>query len=91
MKIKEFQMKQYKLIDGEYKKIGVWTMPFDRMSLEIEIDDAYEEEQEEANWILNRLVEADSFPLPKDFLEYWQQQMSPYDGMMGKIESLESP
>ncbi len=85
MKIKEFQMKQYKLIDGEYKKIGVWTMPFDRMSLEIEIDDKYEEEQDEANWIINRLVEADSFPLPKDFLEHWQQQMSPYDGMMGKI------
>ena len=85
MKIKEYQMKQYKLIDGEYKKIGVWTMPFDRMSLEIEIDDKYEEEQDEANWIINRLVEADSFPLPKDFLEHWQQQLSPYDGMMGKI------
>ena len=91
MKIKEFQMKQYKLIDDKYVEIGLWTMSEDRMSLEIEIDDAYEEEQEEANWILNRLVEADSFPLPKDFLEYWQQQMSPYDGMMGKIESLESP
>ena len=88
MKIKEFQMKQYKLIDGEYKEIGLWIMPFDRMSLEIEIDDKYEEEKEEANWILNRLVEADSFPLPKDFLEHWQQQLSPYDGMMGKIESL---
>ncbi|MBC8213058.1 MAG: hypothetical protein H8E71_00230 [Candidatus Marinimicrobia bacterium] len=50
-----------------------------------EIDSANQEEQDEANWIINRLVEADSFPLPKDFLEYWQQQLSPYDGMMGKI------
>ena len=86
MKIKEYQMKQYKLIDGEYKEIGLWTVPFDRMSLEIEIDDAFPEEQDEANWIINRLVEADSFPLPDDFLEHWQDSLSPYDGMMGEIE-----
>ena len=61
-------------------------MPIDRMSLEIEIDDRYEEEKEEANWIINRLVEADAFPLPDEFLEYWQQQLSPYGGMMGKID-----
>ena len=85
---KVFQMKQYKLIDDKYVEIGLWTMPEDRMSLEIEIDDAYEEEKDEANWILNRLVEADAFPLPKDFLEYRQRQMSPYEGMMGEIELL---
>ncbi len=79
-------MKHYKLIDDEYKEIGLWTMPIDRMSLEIEIDDRYEEEKEEANWIINRLVEADAFPLPDEFLEYWQQQLSPYGGMMGKID-----
>ena len=90
MKIKEYRMKQYKLIDDEYKEIGLWTMPFDRMSLEIEIDDAYPDDQEEANWIINRLVEADSFPLPDDFLEHWQEQMSPYDGMMGKIEKVKN-
>ena len=88
MKNKEFQMKQYKLIDGEYKEIGLWTMSFDRMSLEIEIDDAYPDDEEDANWIINRLVVADSFPLPKDFLEHWQQQLSPYEGMMGKIEKV---
>jgi len=88
MRIKEFQMKQYKLIGDGYVEIGLWTMPEDRMSLEIEIDDAYEEEKEEANWIINRLVEADAFPLPVDFLEHWQQQLSPYDGMMGKIEKI---
>jgi len=88
MKIKEFQMKHYKLIDDEYKEIGLWTMPIDRMSLEIEIDDAYLDDREEANWILNRLVEADAFPLPDDFLEYWQKQLSPYEGMMGEIEEI---
>jgi len=88
MKIKEFQMKHYKLIDDEYKEIGLWTMPIDRISLEIEIYDRYEEEKEEANWIINRLVEADAFPLPDDFLEHWQQQLSPYDGMMGKIKKV---
>jgi len=60
-------------------------MPVDQMSLEIEIDDAYPDDQEEANWIINRLVEADAFPLADDFLEYWQQQLSPYEGMMGEI------
>jgi len=89
MKIKEYQMKQYKLIGEKYVEIGLWTMSFDRMSLEIEIDDVYPDDQEEANWIINRLVEADSFPLPDDFLEHWQEQMSPYDGMMGKIEKVE--
>jgi len=79
-------MKHYKLIDDEYKEIGIWTMPVDRMSLEIEIDDAYPDDQEESNWIINRLVEADAFPLPDEFLEYWQQQLSPYGGMMGKID-----
>lgn len=81
-------MIQYKLVDGEYVRIGLWTMPVDRMSLEIEIEDAYPEEQEEADWIINRLVEADAFPLPEDFLEYWQERFSPYQGMMGKIEML---
>ena len=80
---KVFQMKQYKLINDKYVEIGLWTMPEDRMGLEIEIDDAYPEEQEEANWILNRLV--DSYPLPEDFLEYHQEQKNGYDGMMGKI------
>jgi len=88
MKSKVFRMKQYKLVGEEYKEIGIWTMPVDRLSLEIEIDDAYPEEQEEADWIINRLVEADAFPLPVDFLEYWQEQLSPYDGMMGKIEKV---
>jgi len=86
MNAKVYQMKQYKLVGDEYKEIGVWAMTFDRMSLEIEIDDSYPEEKEEANWIINRLVEADAFPLSEDFLEYWQQQLSPYEGMMGKIE-----
>ncbi len=81
---KVFQMKQYKLIDDKYVEIGLWTMPENRMGLEIEIDDAYEEEHEEANWILNRLV--GSYPLPEDFLEYHQEQKSGYDGMMGKIK-----
>jgi len=85
MKSKVFRMKQYKLVGEEYKEIGIWTMPVDRLSLEIEIDNVYPEEQEEADWIINRLVEADAFPLPVDFLEYWQEQLSPYDGMMGKI------
>lgn len=85
MKDKFYQMKQYKLIGDEYVEIGLWTMSGDRMGLEIEIDDNFEEDKEEAEWIINRLVEADSFPLPDDFLEHWQHQISPYDGMMGKI------
>lgn len=88
MKTKVYQMKQYKLVGEEYTEIGIWTMPADRMSLEIEIDDNYPEEKEAANWIINRLVDAEAFPLPEDFLEYWQEQLSPYEGMMGKIEKV---
>ena len=87
MSTQKYQMVQYKLVDGEYIRIGVWTMPVDRMGLDIEIDDAYVQEQGEANWVINRLVEADAFPLPDDFLEYWQENYSPYQGMMGEIES----
>jgi hypothetical protein len=88
MSSRGYQMIQYKLVRGEYIRIGVWTMPVDRMSLEIKIEDAFPEEKEESDWIINRLVEADAFPLPEDFLEYWQQQISPYHGMMGEIEIL---
>lgn len=85
MKNKSYKMKQYKLVGDEYVEIGLWTMSGDRMGLEIEIDDRFKEDKEEADWILNRLVEADSFPLPDDFLEHWQRNLSPYDGMMGNI------
>jgi len=81
-----YKMKQYKLVQGEYVEIGCWKMTEDRMGLDIDIEDAFPEEREEANWILNRLVEAGAFPLPGDFLKYWQEQLCPYEGMMGKIE-----
>jgi len=79
-------MKQYKLVHGEYIEIGCWKMTEDRMGLDIDIEDAFPEEREEANWILNRLVEADAFPLPGDFLEYWQEQVNAYSGMLGSIQ-----
>lgn len=44
-----------------------------------------EEYQEEADWVINRLVEDDIKSLPDDFLEYHRSTMSAYWGMRGEI------
>ncbi len=48
-----------------------------------------DEAQEEADWVINRLVENDIKSLPLDFLEYHQATMSPYNGMRGEIVETE--
>jgi hypothetical protein len=44
--------------------------------------------KDEANWVFNRLVEADVTSLPDDFLEYHRQTRSPYDGVF--LETMEA-
>jgi hypothetical protein len=46
--------------------------------------------REEANWVINRLVENDIKSLPEDFLEYHRSTMSPYRGMRGEIVETEN-
>jgi hypothetical protein len=43
------------------------------------------EAREEAEWIVNRLVENDVRTLPDDFLAYHQATLSPYRGMRGLV------
>lgn len=48
-----------------------------------------EETQEDADWLINRLVERGIKSLPDDFLEYHRSTMSPYRGMRGEIAETE--
>jgi hypothetical protein len=43
------------------------------------------EYREEADWVINRLVENDIKSLPDDFLEYHRSTMSLYLGIRGEI------
>lgn len=43
------------------------------------------EAREEAEWIINRLVENEVRTLPEDFLAYHQSTLSPYRGMRGPV------
>ncbi|MBW1932824.1 MAG: hypothetical protein JRI56_07385 [Deltaproteobacteria bacterium] len=43
------------------------------------------EAREEAEWIINRLVENDIRTLPDGFLTYHQSTLSPYRGMRGPV------
>ena len=41
--------------------------------------------REEADWVINRLVENDIRSLPEDFLAYHQGTLSQYRGMRGPV------
>jgi len=45
--------------------------------------------QEEADWIINRLVENGIKSLPEDFLEYHKATFSPARGMRGPVFEVE--
>lgn len=73
-----------------YEPVGVWVQgPGPGLDIEmfyIESNDpAVLARKEEANWVLNRLVEADITNLPEDFLEYHRHTQSIYDGVFGQI------
>ena len=76
-----------------YKPIGVWVQgPGTGIDLVVEFLPENAEAREEADWIINRLVENDIRTLPEDFLAYHQSTFSPYRGMRGLvIETEEYP
>ncbi|NLV44524.1 MAG: hypothetical protein GXY07_08505 [Candidatus Hydrogenedentes bacterium] len=68
-----------------YEPVGVWVQgPGPGLDIEMfyidSNDPAVLARKDEANWVLNRLVEADATSLPEDFLEYHRRTRSPYDG-----------
>lgn len=69
-----------------YEPIGVWVQgPGPGLDIEMAYLSGNEDYQEEADWVINRLVENGIKSLPDDFLEYHRSTMSPYLGMRGEI------
>ncbi len=73
--------------DGQpaYEPIGVWVQgPGPGLDIEMFYLDSRDPEvlarKEEADWVINRLVENDATSLPDDFLEYHRQSRTSYDG-----------
>ena len=72
--------------EPRYDPIGVWVQgPGPGLDLLIEFVPGHAEAQEEAEWVINRLVENDVRSLPEDFLAYHQATLSPYRGMRGAV------
>ena len=73
-------------INPHYEPIGVWVQgPGPGLDIEMAYLPENEEYQEEADWVINRLVENDIRILPEDFLEYHRATISPYRGIRGNI------
>jgi hypothetical protein len=87
-------MIEYALRDRDtnphYEPIGMWVQgPGPGLDIVMEYLPGNEDAQEEADWVMNRLVENDIKSLPDDFLEYHRATMSPYSGMRGEIVETE--
>ena len=72
--------------EPRYDPIGVWVQgPGPGLDLVVEFLPGHTEAREEAEWVVNRLVENDVQTLPEDFLEYYQSTLSPFRGMRGAV------
>ena len=84
--MKFLYMVEYKLVGDAYVPIGVWCVG-DSPGLDVEIRmlPGYPEEQEAADWVINRLVENGVEHVGREFLEYHQETLSPYRGTRSQI------
>ena len=72
--------------EPRYDPIGVWVHgPGPGLDLVIEFVPGHADAREEAEWVINRLVENDVRSLPEDFLDYHQATLTPYRGMRGSV------
>lgn len=72
--------------DPRYEPVGVWVQgPGPGLDLVIEFLPGNIDAREEADWIINRLVENDIRSLPEDFLAYHQTTLPAYLGMRGPV------
>ena len=72
--------------EPRYEPVGVWVQgPGPSLDLVIESLPGNTEAREEAEWIVNRLVENEVRTLADDFLAYHQATLSPYRGMRGPV------
>ncbi len=51
----------------------------------IEFLPSHADAREDAEWVVNRLVENEVQSMPEDFLAYHQSTVSPYRGMRGAV------
>lgn len=74
-----------------YEPIGVWVEgPGEGLDLVIRFLPGYEEEQAEADAVLERMRAAGMLGIPEGFLEYHREQISPYVGDRGAIITTEA-
>ena len=84
--MKFLYMVEYKLVEGSYVPIGVWCVGENPgLDVEIRMLPGHAEEQEAADWVINRLVENGVEHVGREFLEYHQETLSPYRGMRSKV------
>ena len=77
---------QDRIREPRYDPIGVWVQgPGPGLDLLIEFLPGHAQVQEEAEWVINRLVENDIRSLPENFLAYHQDTLSAYRGMRGAV------
>lgn len=69
-----------------YEPIGVWAQgPGPGLDLVIEFLPDNADAEEDAQWVVNRLVEQGVRGLPDDFLAYHQGTLSQYRGLRGPV------
>ena len=74
----------------KYEPVGVWVQgPGPGLDVVVRYLPGNEDEQQEAEWVLNRLVENDVAELPHDFLEHHAVEMPAYSGIRGLVEETE--
>jgi hypothetical protein len=70
----------------KYQAAGVWVQgPGPGLDVVMEYLPGNEDFAEDADWVLNRLVEAGVKNLQPDFLDYHRGTMSPYRGVRSEI------
>jgi len=74
----------------EYRAIGVWCVgKSGGLDVEIRMLPGHAGEQEEADWVINRLVESGVERVGREFLEHHQETLSPYRGMRSEIVEID--
>ena len=73
---------------SRYEMVGVWIQGFGPgLDVEMFYKDTKlaREREQEAAWVINRLVESGLTSLQSDFLEFHRESRSALDGMFGEI------
>ena len=91
MKLRYFIESRLVTLDPpKYVPAGVWVQgPGPGLDVVMEYLPGNEEFAEDADWVLNRLVEGDVKNLQPDFLDYHRGTMSPYRGVRSEIVETE--